>query len=139
MSIYLSWVEYYSCAYCEEIINTMLSADKTMSQYKITKLVKSKMNSKTAIKHIEDLIDVGIIIDYGGPALRLLEDIKSVFLETSYEPYGKPARKGILDFSNENDVELLSEIIKAQHKKRKKSYALWFDYAFLYEKCMKKD
>lgn len=138
---YKTWVEYYACAYCEEIINTILSADKIMSQYKITKLLreKRKMNPKTGIKHIEDLIDEGVIVDYSAPALRLLEDIQSVFFEKSHEPHGKPSQKGILNFSNENDVQLLSEIIEAQHKKRRKTYALWFDYAFLNEKCIDKN
>lgn len=52
------------------------------------------------------------------------------FGKTSYE-YGKPARKGILNFSNKGDLALLKKILEGSKKRQRRILVLWFNYEWL--------
>ena len=124
-------VGYYPCAYCEEIINTLLKVDKIVSQYRLTALLQTKMNKKTAIKHIDELIRNDILVDFSNPPELLFDEITDAFMETGKQNYGKPARKGILNFSNKGDLALLRKILEGSRKRQRRVLVLWFNYEWL--------
>jgi len=129
MTEYKKIIEYYPCSYCEEIINFILSEDTFMDQYKLIKSLKGKMNEKTVIKHVNELIDKEILIDYSNPPFLLFDQIKAAFLGKS--EYGSPSKKGWLNFNNENDLELLMKVLEGSKKRQRRVYVLWFNYEWL--------
>lgn len=137
MDEYKKKVYYFPCAYCEEIINTMLSEDRLMSQYEVIRALERKMNKKTAIKHIDDLIREDILTDFSNPPQLLFDEIKGAFLEKTSLEYGRPTRKGILDFANENDQKLLMQVLEGNRKRQRRVYVLWFNYEWLNNNLIK--
>ena len=131
MSEYNSHIEYYPCAYCEEIINVLSSKDTFLTQYQLTTLLKRKMNQKTTIRHIDELINNGVLVDFSNPPLLLFDEIRDTFMEKSNVEYGKPVRKGMLDFTDKRDLTLLMKIIEGSQKRQRRRYVLWFDYDWL--------
>jgi len=129
MSEYKERIEYYPCSYCEEIINLILSEDTFVSQYKLIKSLKEKMNEKTVIKHVNELIGNEILIDFSNPPLLLFDEIKKAFSGKS--EYGTPSKRGRLDFTNENDLELLMNVLEGSKKRQRRVYVLWFNYEWL--------
>jgi len=129
MSEYKKIIDYLPCAYCEEIINLILSEDTFMDQYKLIKSLKGKMNEKTVIKHVNELIDKEILIDYSNPPDLLFFEIEEAFLGKS--EYGNPTRVGWLDFNNENDRKLLKKVLEGSKKRQRRVYVLWFNYDWL--------
>jgi hypothetical protein len=129
MSEYNGRIEYYPCSYCEEIINFILSKYTFVSQYKLIKSLKRRMNEKTVIKHINELIRNEILIDFSNPPLLLFDEIKKAFFGKS--EYGSPSKKGWLDFTNKNDLELLMNVLEGSKKRQRRVYVLWFNYEWL--------
>ncbi len=131
MNEYNGHIEYYPCAYCEEIINILLSKNTFLTQYQLTTLLKRKMNAKTTIRHIEELINDGVLVDFSNPPLLLFDEIRDTFMEKSNAEYGKPVRKGMLNFAEKRDLTLLMKIIEGSQKRQRRRYVLWFDYDWL--------
>jgi len=100
-----------------------------MDQYKLIKSLKGKMNEKTVIKHVNELIDKEILIDYSNPPDLLFVEIEKAFLGKS--EYGNPTRVGWLDFNNENDRKLLKKVLEGSKKRQRRVYVLWFNYDWL--------